>query len=351
LFLLAGQFPGSTAAQSLRHALGYALAAERAGLDGVWIAEHHFLTYGVCPSALAFAGYLAGATSRLRVGTAACILPNRHPVALAEEAVLIDELSGGRLDLGVARGGPWVDLEVFGTGLPRYTEGFTESLDLMLRWLSGAAAVQGDGPQLRFRRVPVIHRPRRPPPVWVAATSPPTAQAAAARGLPLLLGMHAAPQDRLALLEAYAAAAAEHGHDPASVAHAAAHLCHLDDSEQQGRAALRQAMPGWLAGTRDYVRIDGTAGAGRDPHEYLEDLLRIHPIGPPDLCARRLAETSRATGVRHLLLMVEGTGDPQRTHRTILGIGTDLLPALRAASGPPPAAHPTAADPMRCQGR
>jgi alkanesulfonate monooxygenase SsuD/methylene tetrahydromethanopterin reductase-like flavin-dependent oxidoreductase (luciferase family) len=186
--------------------------------------------------------------------------------------------------------------------------------------------------------VPVIHRPPRPPPVWVAATSPPTAQAAAARGLPLLLGMHAATQDNVALLDRYAATAAGYGHDPATVGHATAHLCHLDDSEELGRAALRRSMPGWLAGTGRCVRIDGTAGPARDPHEYLEHLLRIHPVGPPDLCARRLAAASRATGVRHLLLMVEGTGDPERTHRTIAGIGTDLLPALRARLGQPPTA-------------
>jgi hypothetical protein len=52
----------------------HALAAERAGFDGVWIAEHHFLPYGTCPSALALAAHLLGATARIRVGTAACIL-------------------------------------------------------------------------------------------------------------------------------------------------------------------------------------------------------------------------------------------------------------------------------------
>ena len=106
VFLLAGQFPGTSHAQALHEAMSYALAAERAGFDGVWIAEHHFISYGTCPSALAFTAHLLGRTTRIRVGTAACILSNRHPVALAEEAVLLDELSGGRLDLGVARGGP-----------------------------------------------------------------------------------------------------------------------------------------------------------------------------------------------------------------------------------------------------
>ncbi len=97
---LVEQFPGTDHAATLRYAVTYAHAAETAGIDGVWLAEHHLITYGVCRSAGALAGFLLGRTSRLRVGTAAAILSNRHPVALAEEAVLLDAVSGGRFDLG-----------------------------------------------------------------------------------------------------------------------------------------------------------------------------------------------------------------------------------------------------------
>ncbi|MEV1145069.1 LLM class flavin-dependent oxidoreductase, partial [Micromonospora sp. NPDC049799] len=181
LFLLAGRHPGATHADALADAHAYGLAAEEHGYAGVWMAEHHFISYGVCPSAVTFAGHLLGATRRISVGTAACVLSNRHPVALAEEAVLLDELSGGRFTLGVGRGGPWVDLEVFGTGLPRFTDGFGESLDLLTRWLSGAPTVAGT-PRFPFRPVSVVPRPRRPVPLWVAATSPSTVDLAAARG-------------------------------------------------------------------------------------------------------------------------------------------------------------------------
>ncbi len=94
--------------------------------------------------------------------TAACILSNRHPLALAEEAILLDELSGGRLDLGIARGGPWIDLDVFGTGLHRYHNGFAESVDLLLAWLSGTEKVGADGELFRFPPVAVVPAPGRP---------------------------------------------------------------------------------------------------------------------------------------------------------------------------------------------
>jgi alkanesulfonate monooxygenase SsuD/methylene tetrahydromethanopterin reductase-like flavin-dependent oxidoreductase (luciferase family) len=325
LFLLAGQFPGTSHADALAHALRYALAGEAAGFDGAWIAEHHFLSYGTCPSALAFAGYLLGRTATLRVGTAACILSNRHPVAVAEEAVLLDELSGGRLDLGVARGGPWVDLEVFGTGLDRYETGFAESLDLLLAWLSGAECVAGHGERFPFRPVPVVPRPRRPVPVWVAATTEASAEPAAVRGLPLLLGMHATTDDKRRLLAAYAARALRQ-----PVPHAAAHLAYVADTTRAAEDALRAAMPAWLAGTAGYVRIDGSTGPVRDPHEYLRHLMAIHPVGPPEVCVRRLTGSLAATGVRRILLMVEGAGDPAATLENIARLGTEVLPGLRS---------------------
>lgn len=319
VFLLAGQFSGTSHGEALRDAVSYAETAERAGFDGVWIAEHHFLSYGVCPSAPSFAAYVLGRTSRIRVGTAACILPARHPVALGEEAVLLNELSGGRFDLGVARGGPWVDLEVFGTGISRYTEGFPESLDLLLRWLSGAETVSGDG-SYPFREVRVVPRPAAPLPVWVAATSPSTVQLAAARKLPLLTGMHATDAEKRALIE-------RHGCE--DLEHASAHVAYVADSEAQAEQALRAAMPGWLASTRAYVRIDGSAGQHRDLDAYLDRLLSIHPVGTPELCRERLATTIATTGVKRVLLMVEGAGDPELTRTNIQRLGAEVVDALR----------------------
>jgi len=173
--------------------------------DDLGVACYHAKTGAVelllnHPSAVALAANLLGRTRRLLVGTAVCMLANRHPVALAEEAALLDHLSGGRFRLGVGRGGPWVDLEVFGTGLDRYEHGLADSLDLLLRWLE-RDRVGADGPRFRFREVAVVPRPATRPrsPVVVAATSPATVEAAAARGLPLLLGLHAGDDHKAAL--------------------------------------------------------------------------------------------------------------------------------------------------------
>ncbi|MCH6162668.1 LLM class flavin-dependent oxidoreductase [Streptomyces marispadix] len=156
-FVLAAQFPGQGQAEPLHRAVRTAETAEAAGLDSVWLAEHHFVPYGVCPSAVTLAALLLGRTRRIGVGTAVSVLPNAHPVALGEQSALLHLTSGGRFTLGVGRGGPWVDLEVLGGGLDAYEHGFPESLDLLLRWLR-EKRVGADGERYRFREVDVVPR-------------------------------------------------------------------------------------------------------------------------------------------------------------------------------------------------
>ncbi|MER7458858.1 LLM class flavin-dependent oxidoreductase [Micromonospora sp. NPDC126480] len=324
LFLLAGHRPGGTHATALADAHEYGRAAEFAGYAGVWIAEHHFISYGVCPSAITFAAHLLGSTRSIAVGTAACILSNRHPVALGEEAALLDELSGGRFRLGVGRGGPWVDLEVFGTGLDRFDNGFRDALELLGRWLSGAPTVAGND-RFPFRPVPVVPRPARRIPVWVAATSPSTVDLAARHGMPLLLGLHADLDERASLLGRYARVAAAHGHDGQDVGHASAHLAYVEDDDEQATDAVRAGLPALLAGTREYVRLDGAEAGRRDLDAYVERLVSIHPVGSPSRCRRVVDRAAALPGVRHLLLMVEGAGGRERTLGAIHRVATDVL--------------------------
>ena len=88
-FVLAAQFPGQGQGEALHRAVRSAEVAEEAGLDSVWLAEHHFVPYGVCPSAVTLAALLLGRTRRIRVGTAVSVLPTAHPVALGEQAALL----------------------------------------------------------------------------------------------------------------------------------------------------------------------------------------------------------------------------------------------------------------------
>jgi alkanesulfonate monooxygenase SsuD/methylene tetrahydromethanopterin reductase-like flavin-dependent oxidoreductase (luciferase family) len=329
VFLLAARFPGQSDEEVLTATVQAAVAAERAGFDDVWLAEHHFMSYGICPSALTLAAYVLGATRRVGVGTAVSVLSTWHPVALAEQAALLDQVSGGRFRLGVGRGGPWLELEVFGTGLDRYERGFPESLDVLLAALSGRP-VAAAGEFFRFREVTVVPGPRSRPhlPVVVAATTPATARLAAARGLPMLLGLHADDADKQTMVSHYTTAAARHG-VPSAGGHVAVVVAQAADSRAQAQEILRTRLPRWLGpGLAGYVPVDGRPREARDPDGYADLLCRIHPVGTAADCAAAMAATARTTGIAHLLCMVEGAGDPAAVLENIAQLGAEVLPAL-----------------------
>lgn len=373
LFLLAGQFPGQDHAEALERTVAAAVAAERAGLDDVWLAEHHFVPYGVCPSATTLAALLLGRTRRIGVGTAVSVLSTTHPVALGEQAALLHLVSGGRFTLGVGRGGPWVDLRVFGTGLEAFEEGFPESLELLLRWLR-SPRVAADGPRYSFPEVAVVPRaaqwpggtrtgaaaglrrgplpgvrlPRqRPgrtpeaapaqegPPVVVACTSRPTVELAARLGLPMLLGMHSGDEDKLGMLAAYRAAARAAGRTEEQLAraegeHVAAGVVQVADTAAEARRTLLEAMPGWFRdGLGAHRTVDGRERRMRDPHDYTRLLCDLHAVGTPRYCADRLAATAERTGIRRLALLAEGSGAREATVRNVARLGREVLPLLR----------------------
>ncbi|HYH29322.1 MAG TPA: LLM class flavin-dependent oxidoreductase [Pseudonocardia sp.] len=332
-FLLGPGVPGRHHAEVLDTTVAAAVAAEEAGFDDVWVAEHHFMTYGLVPSAVTLAGYLLGATRRIAVGTAVSVLSTQHPVALAEQALLLDNVSGGRFRLGVGRGGPWQDLEVFGTGADAVGPGFPESLDLLLATLRGPA-VAGTGPRYRFREVDVVPRPRtRPhPPVVLAVTTRASVALAAERGLPMLLGMHAEDAEKAEFVRAFVR---EHG-GPGP--HVSAALAYVADTRAEALATVREALPRWLGpGLAGYRRLDGATGSPRDPVAYTEELIHRHGVGTPDDAVAALAGSAARTGIRHVLLMVEGAGDRARTCENIRRLGEEVLPRLRSsASAEPP---------------
>ncbi|WP_432867990.1 LLM class flavin-dependent oxidoreductase [Microbispora rosea] len=322
VFLVAAGFPGMAPGDVLRGTTEAIEAAERAGFDDAWIAEHHFMSYGVCPSAVTLAAVALGRTSRITVGTAVSVLSAQHPVALAEQAAILHHVSDGRFRLGVGRGGPWLELEVFGTGTARFERGFPESLDLLCTALNGGQ-VAADGEFFRFREVSMVPQARMTP--VVACTSDGTVRLAAERGLPMLLGMHVGDDEKTETIAAYEAYAT----GPA--AHVGAALGYVADTTEQAVREMRESLPRWLRpGLAGYVPVDGRPPPRRDIAEYVDLLCRIHPVGSAEHCVEKITTTAERTGLRHLILMVEGAGDRARTLENIARLSAEVLPAVRA---------------------
>ncbi|HYH30408.1 MAG TPA: LLM class flavin-dependent oxidoreductase, partial [Pseudonocardia sp.] len=220
------------------------------------------------------------------------------------------------------RGGPWQDLEVFGTGPDAVGAVFREALDLLLATLRGPT-VAAAGPRYRFREVDVVPHPRtRPhPPVVLAVTTRASVALAAERGLPMLLGMHADDAEKAAFVREHAGPAP----------HLSAALAYVADTRSEALATIRDALPRWLRpGLAGYRRLDGAPTSPRDPVAYTEQLCRRHGVGTSDDAVAALAGSADRTGIRHVLLMVEGAGDRARTRENIARLGAEVLPRLRA---------------------
>ena len=148
------------------------LAAEALGYSSVWIAEHHFNDYGLCPSPPVLAAFVAARTTTLRLGMGVSLLPLHHPVDLAEQLAVLDVVSGGRLDVGIGRGGTLQDYQTFLSDRGDSRARVEEGIELIRRSWSGAPFdFQG-----RFHSAERLHvRPRpaqRPhPPLFIAANS------------------------------------------------------------------------------------------------------------------------------------------------------------------------------------
>ena len=127
-----------TAAQRYRWALEQIQQAERAGFATAWVAQHHFdADEGGLPTPWPFLGAAAQATSRIRLGTAVVTLPHENPVRTAEDAAVLDILSDGRFEFGVAPGASPENLEALGYENTNARERFNDSMPILRAALAG----------------------------------------------------------------------------------------------------------------------------------------------------------------------------------------------------------------------
>src|SRR5438046_1614248 len=176
-------------------ALALAADAERLGADAVWLSEHHLFDDGYLPQPLTFAAAVAARTSRVRIGTAVLLAPLRHPRHIAEEAAIVDLVSGGRLELALGAGYSVPEFEAFGVD-PQQRYDLTDAAIREVMRLCSSGELTPPPAQC-------------PPPVWAGYTGPRGARRAGRLGVGLL----STSRD---VLVPYHEGLAEGGHDLAS---------------------------------------------------------------------------------------------------------------------------------------
>jgi alkanesulfonate monooxygenase SsuD/methylene tetrahydromethanopterin reductase-like flavin-dependent oxidoreductase (luciferase family) len=175
-------------------------AAERWGLDVVWLAEIHMNpTRSLLSAPLTVASAIAARTSRIKIGTAVQILPLGHPLRLAEETATIDQISSGRLIFGVGRSAFPRAYNAYGIAYEESQDRFAESLDIIRKaWSEPTACYRGR--YYSFDNFTLVPRPvQRPhPEIRIAASQHDTYRAIGELGYPLFSAVRASPLSELA---------------------------------------------------------------------------------------------------------------------------------------------------------
>lgn len=152
---LDGQLPDTEVYQ---HELSFAARAEAVGFDSVWAPEHHFTDYQMTPNVPMLLSWLAGQTSRIRLGTMVSVLPWQDPIRTAENFCVLDHVSQGRSMLGIGRGLGRVEFDGFRLNMGESRRRFTEYTEAILTGLE-SGFMEHDGELYQQPRVELRPRP------------------------------------------------------------------------------------------------------------------------------------------------------------------------------------------------
>jgi len=198
-----GQAPGALLAQHL----DLVALADELGCVAYHLAEHHGTPLGAVPSPNVFLAAATVRTSRIRLGAMVNVLPLYDPVRLAEEVCLLDHLSGGRLDLGVGRGGAPAELAVYGLSPDDARTRYEDVFETLLATITGEDRAGDKGPI--HRAAAISQRPRQVPypPLWYPTSNASTVPWLGSQGLNTLFSsflLEHAGADPASLVRSYA---------------------------------------------------------------------------------------------------------------------------------------------------
>ena len=169
--------------------IDYVLTAEELGYHSLFVVEHHFTGVGQVSASLNFLSYLAGRTSRMRLGTAVVVLPWHNPALLAEQVATLDLVSDGRFDFGVGKGYRETEFAGFCIPIEEATDRFDETMDFLRTAWAAPGRFSYRGKRWRYDDIVIEPRPvQQPhPPFWMAAGSVESIRKAAREDYNLLL--------------------------------------------------------------------------------------------------------------------------------------------------------------------
>jgi len=184
-------FAGRSFSRLYAETLEQASWAERElGFGSVWISEHHLAVDGYTPSPLTLAAAIATKTERMTIGTSIVILPLQHPIRLAEDALTVHAISGGRFKLGVGLGYRAVEFTAFDIPIRDRRGRFEEGLAILRAAFEGKTFTHRDR-HFDLGEITITPRPDASggPELWIGGFTPPAIRRGAQLGDGMLLGV------------------------------------------------------------------------------------------------------------------------------------------------------------------
>ena len=316
--------------ERIRDLLEEAELADQVGLDVFGVGEHHRPDFAVSAPAVVLAA-AAERTRRIRLTSAVTVLGSDDPVRVFQQFSTLDLLSDGRAEIMAGRGSFIESFPLFGYDLADYDALFADRLDLLLALRASERVTWTGRTRALLDDLPVYPRPLQDPlPVWIAVGgTPQSVVRAGSLGLPLALAIiGGAPERFRPLVELYRAAAAEAGHDPATLpvginghgfvagtSAAAADLFYPSYATLMDRIGRERGWPAMSRGQFDQLL---------SPRGSLV-------LGSPEAVAEKLLFQHELFGnSRYLLQFSVGTMPHVAVMRSIELFGTEVAPLVRA---------------------
>jgi probable LLM family oxidoreductase len=315
--------------QRMRELMEEVVLADELGLDVFGVGEHHRPDFAVSAPAVVLAA-AAVRTRRIRLTSAVTVLSSDDPVRVFQDFATVDLLSGGRAEIMAGRGSFIESFPLFGYDLDDYDELYAEKLDLLLRIREDARVTWSGRHRPPLHDAGVWPRPVQDPlPVWVAVGgSPGSVVRAGTLGLPLTVAIIGGEPERFVpLVELYREAAAEAGHDPASLPVAINTHGFVAEDAHKADAAF---APSYVAMMSRIGRERGWPPMGRDQYARLRSPRGALAVGSPLQVAEKLLFEHELFGhQRYLAQMSVGAVAHRDVLRSMELFGTEVAPVVR----------------------
>lgn len=320
--------------------------AEPLGYESVWGVEHHFTDYTMCPDVLQFLSYMAGRTQRAQLGSMVVVLPWHDPMRVAEEVSMLDNLSGGRLILGLGRGAGKVEFDGFRLPMDESRPRFVEAAEMLLRGLeSGHCEYEGvyiKQPRAAIRPAPFKSFRGR---TYAAAVSPESVQIMAELGVGILIIPQKPWKEVARELDAYREVYRRvNGVDAPPPISAGWTFC--DASADRAEAMARRYIGGYYQTVLDHYQFQGDHLARTKGYEYygkmaekiqqygtdtvVDYFMNLQVWGTPEQCYDKILDIHARTGNSHYVGVFSYAGMPyDEAERNLRLFAAEVLPALQ----------------------